>query len=124
MENNKSIESIISLIAKTGLFFANADGTYDARERKFIDRFIKKLEKLGPVDHVRPLLEGTLQEAYTLDEIVAETKDLLKNFNKVEQSAIKMTLEEYVDDVIGADYVANKAERKTFAAWKKAIEIE
>lgn len=121
MENTKSIESIISLIAKTGLFFANVDGSYDSREKKFIDRFIKKLEKLGPVDHVKPLLQGTLQETYTLDEIVAETKDLLKDFNPVEQSAIKMTIEEFVNDVIGADYVANKAERKNFNAWKKAL---
>ena len=70
---------------------------------------------------MKPLLQGTLQETYTLDEIVAETKDLLKDFNPVEQSAIKMTIEEFVNDVIGADYVANKAERKNFNAWKKAL---
>jgi len=121
-KDTKPIEKVIKLIAKTGLFFAHADGVYDKREKKFIKGFIDKLAAIGPVDTVKADLEGSLNKAYTLDEIVSETKDLLKDFNPVEQSAIKMTIDEFVNKVIGADYVENKAETKLYEAWKKALE--
>ena len=40
-----AIEKIIKLVAKTGLFFASADGVYSTRENKFIADFIGKLRE-------------------------------------------------------------------------------
>ena len=35
--------AVIKLVAKTGLFFANVDGEYDAKEREFIENFIANI---------------------------------------------------------------------------------
>ena len=47
--NTKPIEKVIWLVAKTGLFFAHADGRYDVREKNFIEGFIDKLAAIGLV---------------------------------------------------------------------------
>lgn len=120
--DKKPIEKVIKLVAKTGLFFAHADGEYDVREKKFIDGFIDKLAQIGPVDEVKAELEVSLAKAYTLDEIVAETKDLLVSFNMPEQDVIKLTLRQFVANVINSDCVEKKAETELFRDWIKALE--
>ncbi len=120
--DKKPIEKVIKLVTKTGLFFAHADGVYDVREKKFINSFIDKLAEIGPVDEVKAEIEGSLTKTYTLEEIVAETKDLLKDFNEPEQDVIKLTLRQFVTNVINSDYVEKKAESELFETWKKALE--
>lgn len=120
--DTKPIEKVIWLVAKTGLFFAHADGNYDVREKSFIEGFVNKLAAIGPVDDIKAKLEGSLDKNYKLEDIVSETKDLLGYFNPVEQSAIKATLTQFVNNVISADYVENKAETALFEKWKKALE--
>jgi len=120
--DNKPIEKVIWLVAKTGLFFAHADGKYDMRERNFIEGFIDKLAAIGPVDEVKARLESSLHQNYRLEDIVKETKDLLGHFTPVEQDAIKASLMQFVSNVIEADYVENKAETALFEEWKKALE--
>ena len=41
----------ITLMAKTGLFFASADGDYSDKEKNFIDGFISGIENIGDNDH-------------------------------------------------------------------------
>ena len=120
--DKKPIEKVIKLVAKTGLFFAHADGEYDVREKKFIEGFIDKLAAIGPVDEVKAEIEGSLNKAYTLDEIVAETKDLLEGFNKPEQEVIKLTMRQFVINVINSDCVEKKTETELFKAWIQALE--
>lgn len=120
--NTKPIEKVIWLVAKTGLFFAHADGRYDVREKNFIEGFIDKLAAIGPVDDVKAELESSLQKHYKLEDIVNDTKDLLSGFNPAEQSVIKLTLSQFVTNVINADCVENKAESILFEEWKKALE--
>lgn len=120
--DTKPIEKVIWLVAKTGLFFAHADGKYDVREKNFIEGFINKLAAIGPVDDVKAELESSLQKHYKLEDIVNETKDLLSDFNPAEQSVIKLTLSQFVTNVINADCVENKAESTLYEEWKKALE--
>ena len=120
--DTKPIEKVIWLVAKTGLFFAHADGKYDVREKNFIEGFIDKLAAIGPVDDVKAELENSLTKNYKLEDIISETKDLLSYFNPVEQGAIKITLTQFVTNVINADCVENKAETTLFKEWKKALE--
>ena len=120
--DTKPIEKVIWLVAKTGLFFAHADGRYDVREKNFIEGFIDKLAAIGPVDDVKAELESSLQKQYKLEDIVNDTKDLLSGFNPAEQSVIKSTLSQFVTNVINADCVENKAESILFEEWKKALE--
>jgi hypothetical protein len=120
--DTKPIEKVIWLVAKTGLFFAHADGKYDVREKNFIVGFIDKLAAIGPVEDVKAELENSLQKQYKLEDIVNETKDLLSYFNPAEQSVIKVTLSQFVTNVINADCVENKKESALFEDWKKALE--
>lgn len=117
----KAIQKIITLVAKTGLFFANADGKYDVKERSFIDGFLNKLSQIGSVDEIKDELADCLNKTYTLESIVADTKDLLDDFNPTEQAAIKQTLALFVDQVIDADSMERPIEKQNFDAWKKAI---
>ncbi len=94
----------ITLMAKTGLFFASADGDYSDKEKNFIEGFISGIENIG-----------------TLDEIVKETQQLLEGFSPDEQSAIKKSLKAFVNKVIDADCERKSTEQENYLAWKKAI---
>lgn len=37
-------EQLVEILIKIGLFFANCDGDYDTREKKFIHNFLRSLE--------------------------------------------------------------------------------
>jgi len=117
-----SIGKVITLAAKTGLFFAKADGHYDVREQEFIESYIAKLEAFGPVDEIRGSIEGMLNLTPTLDEVVSDTKALLDDFSGFEQALIRATLISFVKKVIACDGDKCEAEMKNFEAWKDAID--
>jgi len=79
-ENYQSIELVVKLMAKTGLFFASVDGEYADSERIFIENYINQLSKVGPVDEVKDMLENALNQHFTLGEIIADTRQLLTYF--------------------------------------------
>lgn len=117
----KPIEKVVWVAAKTGLFFAKADGIYDVREKKFIEGFIDKLSAVGPVDDVKAELDSLLAKNDTLDDIIGGTKDLLSYFAPVDQEVIKDVLRKFVTKVINADFVEKEEETILFKEWKKAI---
>ena len=121
MATTESIAKVINLAAKTGLFFAKADGIYSDKEEAFINKFIHKLSAIGPVDEVKGNLESLLDKDITLDEIVAETNSLLADFNGLEKALICGTLVQFVKRVIDADGEQAEIEKKNFEAWKAAI---
>ena len=116
-----AIEKIIKLVAKTGLFFASADGVYSTRENKFIADFIGKLSEFGPTDEIDGYLNGLLQKAYTLDEVVAETKDLIAQFNPTEKTVILYMLKNFSQNVIKADGIAHPKEEEALVKWEEAL---
>ena len=117
----EAISKVIMLAAKTGLFFANADGNYNVAEKQFIESFIDKLAAIGPVDEVKDSLEGLLQRPLTLDEIEADTDSLLDEFNGLERMLVRATLTQFVQRVIAADGQKHEKEVELFEAWQKAI---
>lgn len=123
MENDyKSIELTIKLVAKTGLFFACVDGTYADSEREFIENYINNLSKVGPVDEVKEMLENALNVHFTLDEIVADTRQLLGYFEQPEdKQAIVMSMFNFIQHVITADGVEHPAEVEALKQWAEAI---
>ena len=70
--NTKSIEKIIKLIVKLGLFFAHCDGSYSAKERSFISHFVEKLADMGNIDDIKDVLGDSINKTYTLDEVKAK----------------------------------------------------
>ena len=121
MANTEAISKVIMLAAKTGLFFAKADGKYDVAEKEFIETFIDKLASVGPVDEVKASIEGLLQREITLEEIDKDTDALLAEFNGLERMLVRATLTQFVQRVIAVDGNKDKKEIEYFEAWKKAI---
>jgi len=117
----EAISKVIMLAAKTGLFFAKADGNYNVAEKQFIESFIDKLAAIGPVDEVKDSLAGLLQRPLTLDEIEADTDSLLDEFNGLERMLVRATLTQFVQRVIAADGQKHEKEAELFEAWQKAI---
>ncbi|MBR1550895.1 MAG: hypothetical protein IJ632_01075 [Muribaculaceae bacterium] len=118
----KAVEQVIKLMAKTGLFFGCVDGSYDVSERQFIENFTAQLSAVGPIDEVQDMLAHATDVHYTLDEIVAETRQLLNGFDNVaERQMVAMALYQFIDNVVKADGVEHPAEREAFIAWNKAL---
>ena len=121
-EKYQSIELVVKLMAKTGLFFASVDGEYADSERIFIENYINQLSKVGPVDEVKDMLENALNQHFTLDEIIADTRQLLTYFAQPEdKQAIVMSMASFIEQVILADGVEHPAEKEAFLNWANAL---
>ena len=121
-EKYQSIELVVKLMAKTGLFFASVDGEYADSERTFIENYINQLSAVGPVDEVKDMLENALNQHFTLDEIIDETRQLLTYFTQPEdKQAIVMSMANFIEQVIRADGVEHPAEKQAFLAWANAL---
>ena len=119
----QKLADTIKLMAKTGLFFANADGEYTESEKKFVTDFILGIENIGDMEvGLKAQIMDTVNHSYTLDEIITETNALLEGFTSQEQKAIRTSLKAFINNVIQADGVRCKAEQENYIAWKKAIE--
>ena len=66
-------------------------------------------------------LKGLLQKAYTLDEVVAETKDLVAEFNPTEKTVILYMLKNFAQNVIKADGLSHPNEEKALKDWEEAL---
>ena len=66
-------------------------------------------------------LKGLLQKAYTLDEVVTETKDLVAEFNPTEKTVILYMLKNFAQNVIKADGLSHPNEEKALKDWEEAL---
>ena len=119
--DTKKIADVIDLMAKTGLFFAKADGQYEGGEKKFIEKFLGRLAEYGDVADLQPKLEGYLNESFTIEQIVDETNALVSDFNKVEKAAILAAISSFIQKVIKSDGEQESAEVAAYAVWKNAV---
>lgn len=118
----KSIEKVIRLLTKAGLFFAKADGAYDQREKDFIQKFTAKLaEAGGDAAEAQRMVNDYYSTSITLDEVIADTKDLLDDFDADDSAAISLMLTGFIEQVINADGVESKPERELYDKWLQAI---
>lgn len=119
----QKLADTITLMAKTGLFFANADGEYAQEEKDFIDNFIASTENIGDIgEELKAQVLDALNHTYTLDDIIQETKTLLDGFTPLEQNAIKSSLDAFVNHVINVDNKKTDAEKDNYLEWQKAIQ--
>ncbi len=118
----KSIEKVIRLLTKAGLFFAKADGAYDQRETDFINNFTAKLaEAGGDAAEAKRMVSEYSSHAISLEEVIADTKDLLDDFDANESATISLMLTGFIEQVINADGVESKPERELYDKWLQAI---
>ena len=92
-----------------GITFTNAEFIIDFLFIMF--EFIKVLKHL----------KGLLQKAYTLNEVVAETKDLVAEFNPTEKTVILYMLKNFAQNVIKADGLSHPNEEKALKDWEEAL---
>ena len=112
----------IKLMAKTGLFFANADGDYSDKEKQFITDFVLGIEKIGDLEvELKAQVLDAVNHTYTFDEIVDETRSLLDGFCPEEQDAIKKSREAFVGQVITIDGKCRQEEHDCYIRWRQAI---
>ena len=118
----RAIEIVVNLVAKTGLYFGCVDGNYDESERRFIENYIGQLSRVGDVSEVQAMIEHALDQHFTLEEIIADTKELLASFDEpTARQAIIMSLFQFIDAVIKADGVEHPAEREALIKWAEAL---
>ncbi len=118
----EKLVNTIKLMAKTGLFFANADGNYAESEKQFIKDFVLGIEKIGDLEPgLKAQVLDTVNHSYTLDEIIDETKALLDGFNKTERDAIWKSLKAFANKVIDVDGKRCQAEQENYLKWKEAL---
>ncbi len=116
------IVAIVRLMAKTGLFFANADGKYADSENRFLDKFIANIEGVGDLeDDLREDIKKSFHHKYTLEEVIDDTHKLLDGFSDKEQKAIVKSMEDFISQVIHADDKLHPLEKENFKAWKEAF---
>ena len=112
----------IKLMAKTGLFFANADGNYSESEKQYITDFIKGIEMVGELDdELKTQVLDTVNHTYTFDEIIGETRSLLDGFNDDEKKEIRKSLKAFVNKVIAIDGKRKEVEQEYYLRWREAI---
>jgi len=113
----------MKVVAKTGLFFSCIDGEYADSERQFIENYINELAQYGGVDEVKALLENPMEKHYTLDEVVADTRELLESIESpADRRAIAITLADFIGQVVLADGVERPAEREAFIKWADSVD--
>ncbi len=118
----EKIVSVVKLMAKTGLFFAHADGSYQRAEKRYIDNFVSGLNQIGDLDDaLRNEVTDTLHHTYTFEEIVADTKALVADFSDKERGAILRSIKGFINKVIRADSKVDSAERVAYEQWKAAF---
>lgn len=121
----EKIEQMQLLIAEMGVFFANCDGVYDGREKKFIENFINELESDNQIsEDVKHLILSESKSIETIETIVQMTKDLLSGFNATEQELIKNVLSLFIAKLIDSDGERHPNEIKNYNIWKAQIVLE
>ncbi len=111
----------IQLVARTGLYFAKADGHYSEREHAFIDAFVAQLALEGSADEARTLVGAVEQETITLDQLLADTRALLGQLPPDQADTVLLMLYAFATDVVNADGDSHPAEREALAQWRQAL---
>ncbi len=120
-ENVNLIEQVIKLVARTGLFFAKADGDYTEREQAFINEYVNQLARDGSPDEVRALLGDVEHEPVTLDQLIADTQALLAQLPVADGQMVSLMLYAFINDVVKADGDDCPAEKEALRQWCAAL---
>lgn len=122
MENLKTLEQVIKLVAKTGLFFAKVDGDYTEREQAFMQAYIDQLVQAGGTpEEVDELIGHLEQETITLEDVIADTHALIGSLPPNDARIVKIMLFSYISDIVAADGDDCPAEKAAFEAWNQSL---
>jgi hypothetical protein len=118
----EKIYLVVKLMAKTGVFFANADGIYLDKEKKYIDNFVSGIEQIGDITpELKGEIYGVLNDKHTLNEVITDTKELLDGFCEEERQAILKAIKGFINKVIRVDGHVHPLEKENYKLWKQAF---
>lgn len=113
-------EQLAQLLIQIGLFFANCDGEYDPREKKFIQNFLRSLEPttfLHLASIIRKPLESSVSE--DIDNLLSDTKRFVSELNEEERKPFIDLLDGYIQGIIKADNIIDPHETYYYNMWKE-----
>lgn len=113
-------EQLAQLLIQIGLFFANCDGEYDPREKKFIQNFLRSLELnhiLAPGKYNKEALESSVSE--DIDNLLSDTKRFVSELNEEERKPFIDLLDGYIQGIIKADNIIDPHETYYYNMWKE-----
>lgn len=113
-------EQLAQLLIQIGLFFANCDGEYDPREKKFIQNFLRSLELnhiLAPGKYNKEALESSVSE--DIDNLLSDTKRFVSELNEEERKPFIDLLDSYIQGIIKADNIIDPHETYYYNMWKE-----
>lgn len=120
----EKILQVVRLMAETGLFFANVDGIYQDRERRFIEDYVHGIEEIGDITpEEKQWVYGALDKKYSLDDIIRDTRRLLDGFEEIERQQILKSMKGFIKKVIKADGHVHPLEHANFLLWKQAFGV-
>ena len=115
----------VKLAAEIGLFFAKVDNDYDEKEKEFIINYISSLKQSNPLTvEEEAEIKKVPEHHFTIDEIIADTNDLLNEYEDEERYPLLNTLSVMINQVINADGIVTKEEVDAFTMWKKKFDIK
>lgn len=112
-------EQLVQLLIKIGLFFANCDGDYDPREKKFIHNFFRNLELnhiLVPGAYDKEKLENIAPG--NIDSIMAEMESFVNKLHEGEKKLFMDLIDDYIQGIIRADNIIDSHETYYYNMWK------
>lgn len=113
-------EQLIQLLLQIGLFFANCDGDYDSREKKFINNFLRSFEVnhvLEPGTYDKKALEDDVVESF--DTIMANMTRFVNGLDETEKEAFIKMIDSYIQGIIKADEAIDEHEIYYYNTWKQ-----
>lgn len=119
--DNKNKELLI-LMAKTGIFFAQADGQVDKKEREAISAFLDNMnDEMDLMEDVPALMNRYFSQNLSLDDVVAATNRYLEGYNEFERKSLLNSVSRFIENVISADGVKSLEEKQFYLGWQQRL---
>lgn len=117
-------EELAILLIKIGLFFANCDGDYDPREKRFITDFIMSLE-LNNILDTNSLNDDVVNEIKYDDikENINEMNKFVSQLKKEEKVPFVSMIDNFIDGIIKADGIIHPQETFYYNMWKENVKL-
>lgn len=113
-----------ALIIKIGSLFANCDGKYDCREKRFIENFVCTLKtEMNFSEEQTSMLQSMSGRLFAYDDVMLDTQNMLLNFDGEDRRNIYNVIQNYIQEVIAADGTFSEEEKLLFEQWNKDLKI-
>jgi hypothetical protein len=107
---------IITLVAKTGVFFAQCDNDFSIEENQVIESYLKNIDKMGVSG-----LDKSCAKGLTIDKIIEETNAYSAGLKAEELTIFKKKMLGFIELVIMADGKRDPAEIENFKKYQSGV---